>query len=161
MRNFLLVLLLPGLTGCIQKYVEHEHPVPTAAPSVNYAETELSRLARSIEHSLRTLAAAEQVPIATALNTDPLLTADGNMGKKITLDWSGPIQPLIQQLADMTGYQLKTFGNAPAIPVIVSVVATNTTIADVVKDAGLQAGARANVVVFPKNKVIELRYVRA
>jgi defect-in-organelle-trafficking protein DotD len=103
--------------------------------------------------------AATQTPyISHAINTAPLVAPQGGMGGSISIDWSGPIQPLLEKMAHMTQYKLKIMGNEPPIPIIVSVTAKNAVIADIIKNAGLQAGKRANIVVYPNTRIIELRY---
>lgn len=138
-------------------------PVRPAVPA-NYASQDicvhdrLSDTAIAVEKSLRILAAAQEPNVMNAINTAPLVTVRGGMGCKATLDWSGPIEPLLHEIARLTDYQVKILGNTPPIPVIVSINVENRVIADIVKDAGLQAGKRANLVVYPSSKIIELRY---
>jgi defect-in-organelle-trafficking protein DotD len=77
-----------------------------------------------------------------------------------SVDWSGPVEPLVQQLANVGNYQLRVLGKKPAIPVLVSVYDKNTMLADVIRDVGYQCGRRATIVVFPESRVIELRYAK-
>lgn len=119
---------------------------------------QLVAAARSIEKSLATLAAAQEISNIPVLNTAPLLTPEGGMGGTADIDWTGPIEPLLEKIASMTDYTLKTLGSKPTIPIIVSVTQNHAIIADILKNASLQAGKRASVVVFPANKIIELRY---
>lgn len=119
---------------------------------------QLVNAAKSIEKSLATLAAAQEISNMPVLNTAPLLTPEGGMGGTADIDWTGPIEPLLEKIASMTDYKLKILGSRPAIPIIVSVTQNHAIIADILKNASLQAGKRANIVVFPANKIIELRY---
>lgn len=119
---------------------------------------QLETTATSIEHSLLALAATQEPYISDAVNTNPLTTPQGGMGGTVTIDWSGPIEPLLEKVANMSQYKVKVMGNEPAVPIIVSITATNTTLADIIKNAGLQAGKRANIVVYPNSRIIELRY---
>ena len=121
----------------------------------------LEKTALSIEDSLRTLAAAQDQEPQHAINTDILVTPPGGMGGMASLDWSGPVEPLLDKLGHMTNYRVKVLGPIPPIPVIVTISARERVIADILKDAGLQAGKRANIVVYPKNRIIELRYLNA
>lgn len=120
---------------------------------------ELTRVAHSVQQSLRILAATKEPHELNAINTKPLITAEGGMGNRCTFDWSGPIEPLLVKVAKMTQYDVKVLGPTPPIPIVVTMMAENRRIADVVKDAGLQAGNRANIVVYPASRIIELRYV--
>ena len=122
---------------------------------------QLLQSAMAVEDSLRTLAAAQETEAQQAINTDILVTPQGGMGGKATLDWSGPIEPLLQRIAQMSTYRFKVLGPIPPIPVIVTIAAQDRVIADILKDAGLQASKRANIVVYPKHRVIELRYLNA
>lgn len=119
----------------------------------------LFETANSVDNSLRVLAHTQKIYPQQVINTEPLITAKGGMGGRATLDWSGPIEPLLQRIGDLTHYKLKVLGHSPAIPVIVSITAKDSLVADIVKDAGLQATKRANVVVYPNNRIIELRYL--
>jgi defect in organelle trafficking protein DotD len=114
--------------------------------------------AKSIEKSLAILAAAQEVNNVPVLNTAPLITAEGGMGSTADIDWTGPIEPLLEKIALMTNYNLKVMGNKPSIPIIISITQNHAIIADILKNASLQAGKRVNIVVFPANKIIELRY---
>lgn len=124
-------------------------------------DNELTKVAFSVQQSMRTLAASKEPHELNAINTDPLVTPEGGMGHRATLDWSGPIEPLLHRLGHMTRYNVKVLGPSPAIPVVVTLMAENRRIADILKDAGLQAGKRANLVVYPSSRIIELRYVPA
>ncbi len=114
--------------------------------------------ARSIEKSLATLAAAQELSNIPVLNTAPLLTTEGGMGGTADIDWTGPLEPLLEKIANMTDYNLKIMGTPTPVPIIVSITQSKAIVADILKNASLQAGKRVNIVVFPANRVIELRY---
>jgi defect-in-organelle-trafficking protein DotD len=86
--------------------------------------------------------------------------ASYGMAEPVSVDWTGPVESLIKQLATACNYRLRILGYQPAIPVLVTVNAKNEMIADVIRDVGYQCGRRANVVVFPESRVIELRYAK-
>ena len=132
----------------------------TVSTSVD-VDQRLTDVACAVQDSLRTLAASKEPYIQNAINTDPLVTPEGGMGIRTTLDWSGPIEPLLYELAHMSRYDVKVLGPSPAIPVVVTVMGEQRCIADLIKDAGLQAARRANVVVYPASRIIELRYIPA
>ncbi len=121
-------------------------------------ETELLATAQSIEQSLSTLAAAEKAENVPILNTTQLVTPEGGMGGTADVDWSGPIIPLVEKIAEMSDYRLKVLGNEPAIPILVSISAKQAVIADILQNASLQAGKRAHILVFPATRIIEVRY---
>lgn len=115
--------------------------------------------ALSVEESLRTLALTQQVNAKEPINTDILVTPQGGMGGVTSIDWSGPIEPLLEKIGNLTRYRVKVLGPIPPVPVIITLAAREQVIADILKDAGIQAGKRANLVVYPTSRVIELRYI--
>lgn len=131
---------------------------PKPSYQVSDVEYQLAKAALSIEDSLRTLAATQQIKAKNPINTDILITPQGGMGGLASIDWSGPIEPLLEKIGDMTHYRVKVFGPIPHIPLIVSISSRDRMVADILKDAGLQAGKRANLVVYPTSRIIELRY---
>lgn len=122
-------------------------------------EKQLKKTAISVEDSLRTLALTQQVYAKEPINTDILVTPQGGMGGTANIDWSGPIEPLLEKIGNLTHYRVKVLGSLPAVPIIVTLSARDQVIADILKDAGIQAGKRANLVVYPTSRVIELRYI--
>lgn len=83
------------------------------------------------------------------------------MGGLTSIDWSGPVEPLIQQIAQATQYRMRVLGRSPAIPVLVTVYSKNIMLGDALRDIGYQCGRRASVVIFPGSRVIELRYAKS
>lgn len=124
-------------------------------------EQKLIEAAKSVEHSLAILAMTQEASNPPVLNTGPLVTPEGGMGGTADIDWTGPIEPLIYKIANLTDYTVKTFGTAPAIPIVVSITQNKSVIADILKNASLQAGKKANIMVFPASRIIELRYVHS
>lgn len=148
MNKFLLTIPLAILfVGCSRTTYE-----------VSDVEYQLAKAALSVEDSLRTLAATQQIHAKNPINTDILITPQGGMGGLASLDWSGPIEPLLEKIGEMTRYRVKVFGPLPHMPLIVSISSRDRMVADILKDAGLQAGKRANLVVYPTSRIIELRY---
>lgn len=146
--NLSVTLLVVVLAGCAAR--------PTY--EVSDVEYQLAKAALSIEDSLRTLAATQQIHAKNPINTDILITPQGGMGGLASIDWSGPIEPLLEKIGEMTQYRVKVFGPIPHVPVIISIASRDRMVADILKDAGLQAGNRANLVVYPTSRIIELRY---
>lgn len=151
---FLSLLLLVGCQSGTQKANN------TNYPGVSPLENQLGSAAQSVSNSLRTLAKTQQNDGAiSVLETAPLVTPEGGMGGLVMLDWAGPIEPLLQKIARLTDYHLKILGVSPTPPILVSILAEERVVADILKDAALQAGKQANIVVYTRVKVIELRYL--
>ncbi len=122
------------------------------------AEVQLAEAAVSISHSLYHLAQVEQAANPHAKLSPPPNPNSYGMGRLASVDWSGPIEPLIKRLAKASHYTFKKLGRKPAIPIIVTINTKNTPMGDILRDAAFQAHSKADVLVFPKRHVIEVRY---
>lgn len=147
------ILIIAAITvgGCSSAKAPHDTPELKANGTLAAAATSVSR-------SLVELAQIEQAanPLAP-IEAEPNPASYG-MGATASVDWSGPIEPLINHLAEITGYRIRVTGNSPAIPVLVTVYAKNVPVADILRDAAYQCGKRAQVIVYPETKTLELRY---
>ncbi len=149
--------LTPTTSDCGNKTrCSKSKPDPISAETV---QEQLILTAQSIEQSLAVLAAAEEVDGPPIIKTAALVTPEGGMGGTADIDWTGPVGPLLYQLANITDYRLKTLGTEPAIPIIVSIAGKCLVIADILQNASLQTAKRAHILVFPENRLIELRYL--
>lgn len=131
---------------------------PTLA--IEDTNARLVEAATAISQSLNELKAIEKVS-SPPLNRKFLPYPTGYaMRELVSVDWSGPIQPLLQRIANRSGYQLRVIGRLPASPVLVSLTAQNTPLGYILRDADWQAGSQASVFVYPAIRVIELRYAK-
>lgn len=135
--------------------------VPTSlAPPADDAEVQLAEAATSISQSLTDLNAMEKT-LAPPVNCKCLpYPTSGDMCQLASIDWAGPIEPLLRRISWMTGFKLHVIGARPAIPVLVTISAKNTEIGYILRDANFQAASKASVCVYPGIRVIELRYGR-
>ncbi len=141
-------------SGCVHR----QYSLQPAAGS-DTAEVALAQTAQAINESLHNL---NQIKRATLPPGKSLVDVDSyTMPGRVSVDWSGPIVPLLQQLAGMQHYQLVVLGQEPAIPVVVSIFAKDKAAIDILRDIDLQAGDRASLRVLPARRVVELRYQRA
>jgi defect-in-organelle-trafficking protein DotD len=81
-----------------------------------------------------------------------------SLSQTVSIDWNGPIEPVLKQLAQTNHYRLKVLGNAPAIPILISLHADNDRFSEVIRNITYQSQKRATIQVYPKDKIIELRY---
>ncbi len=102
------------------------------------------------------LTPAQQVKMDKAANTkEPY-----GMTAKISFVWeAGPIQEVARQMAIRSGYEyMQPEGSVPAIPVMVKINAREQSIASILRDAGLQAGSRADIVVDEARRKVLVRF---
>jgi defect-in-organelle-trafficking protein DotD len=150
-RIYLTVCLI--LAGCASPPANHNlDPVTTSLAEASYS------VSRSIVSLSETAQAAHPLPALEA----PPSPASYGMANLTSIDWSGPVEPLVVQLAKAaaTPYRVRILGTRPAIPVIVTLYDKNRMVADVLRDVGYQCGRRATLVVYPDSRVIELRYAK-
>lgn len=134
----------------------------TAIPSGKTTSViELQEAAISAAKSIRKLDMASDVDPAVELKVEALDPNVIGMAQTISVDWHGPLVPLVKKIADIAHYRVKIFGDTPALPPLVSLTKTNTFLSDILKDATLQVNNRVRVVVYPSSQVIEVHYLHA
>lgn len=156
-RIALLISMLPLIVACASG--SKTNVVDVQPPTNNVDETaNLTEAAASVSRSLVNLAEVEQAahPL-TQLNPPPSPASYG-MAVNASIDWSGPVEPLVQQLAQAVKYQVRILGVKPSIPILVTLSERNAPVADILRDVAFQCGQRAELVVLPDSKVIEIRY---
>jgi len=156
---FVLSLAFFGLLGCQTKHINLA--LPSDDEDVRTAEVKLANSANEVSQSLQELAAIERTNHPAAKVPNPLNPDTVNMGQILSIDWTGPVAPLVRKIAKISQYRVRILGAEPAIPIIVSITATNTPLADILRDANYQCGQRANIAVYSANRIIELRYAKS
>lgn len=148
------------LTACA---VHNPKPIPQPQPIVDTTDTNntLAEAATSVSRSLVSLNQIEQAAQPPKRLEPDLDPASYGMGAITSVDWSGPIEPLLSHLAQVTGYKLRVVGSSPALPVLVTLSAQRVRAGDILRDAAYQCSKRAQVIVFVATHTIELRYAQA
>ncbi|HLB43608.1 MAG TPA: type IVB secretion system lipoprotein DotD [Gammaproteobacteria bacterium] len=127
---------------------------------VSKSEASLAEASYSVSRSVVDLAETAQAAHPLPSLAPPPSPTTYGMAGLTTVDWSGPVEPLVKQIAYAANYRVRVLGTAPAIPVLVTVYAKNTMLGDILRDVGYQCGRRATVTIFPESRVIELRYAK-
>ncbi len=141
------------IVGCSDPEVK---PVATEPDIVSLR---LSQSAEKAAKALDTIAHIEKyrTPAAPPLQDD-YATASQNLTQPISLRWSGPIEQVTRTLAERAGLRFRVKGRQPGVPLTVNVDAYQQPILQVLRDIGLQAGTRADVVVDQNEGVVEVSY---
>ncbi len=154
MKNRLAIVALPILlSACTTS-------TPPASAELGHMDASLSEASYSVSRAISSLSETAQASRPLPPLDPPPNPASYGMAGLTSIDWSGPVEPLLNQIARVTNYRLRVLGREPAIPVLVTIYDKNTMIADIVRDIGFQCGRRATVIVFPDSRVIELRYAK-
>lgn len=150
-----VIFLLTELTGCAKITGSEQKNVTKPDP----AEAKLAEAATLISHSLVSLAEIQQAATPPHPDYEPPDPASYGMSDLVSVDWSGPVEQVVMQIANATGYRLRVIGNKPNVAPMVTIAARNRQIGDILRDISFQSRNKTNIIVFPKTKVIELRYV--
>lgn len=135
-------------------------PKPPPGYDVSKSQASLAEASFAVSRSIVDLAAVAEAAHPLPNLAPPPSPSTYGMGGLTTVDWSGPVEPLLRQIAVAANYRLRVLGTEPGIPVIVTIYTKNTMLGDVLRDVGYQTGRRACVVVYPNSRVIELRYAK-
>jgi defect in organelle trafficking protein DotD len=135
-------------------------PKPPRGYNISKNEASLAEASYSVSHAIVDLAETAQAAHPLPSLAPPPSPATYGMAGLTTIDWSGPVEPLLKQMAAASNYRLRVLGTAPAIPLLVTVNAKNVMLGDVLRDVGFQCGRRGAVVIYPESRVIELRYAK-
>ncbi len=131
---------------------------PQVVASPDKVSLMLAESADKAANALQTLAAVEQAG-SPGVRVAPIADAPAELARAITINWVGPADQITKKLADRASYGFLTMGDAPPVPLVVSIDATNQPVIDVLRDIGLQMGERANLRVDSARRMIELHYV--
>jgi defect-in-organelle-trafficking protein DotD len=154
MKKTILLGLLISVSAC--GYAPNRaQPQLIAEP--DSVDLMLAEAADRATRALETLSAMEQakMPIK-AIATVP--NAPQELQRAVTFDWTGPIEPLVEELTRKAGYQYGIIGNRPVLPITVTMRATNKPLINVFRDIGIQMGARADLKVDGQSRMIEIQY---
>jgi defect-in-organelle-trafficking protein DotD len=150
----LVTIAISFLVLCACASTQPQNNTPTST------DVALAEASYSVSRSIVSLSEIAQSARPAPTMDPPPNPASYGMAGLTSVDWSGPVEPLIKQLTDASNYRLRVLGSKPAIPLLVSVYTKNMMVADLLRDIGYQCGRRATVVIFPDSRVVELRYAK-
>ncbi len=165
--RFLRVCILLGLitvstitlTGCADDDIENPAMLPVYATPVDPDPVGL-RLAQAAERATQAQNKMAQIEsFRTPLPTqDGLGTSLPGTAQITSVTWTGPIDQITRTLSEMAGLSFKVTGKEPPLPMIVSVNAHQEPISKILQDIGAQAGRRADLIIDPTNRTLDLHY---
>lgn len=150
---------LVGCAGSALRSAAPMGPVNQAAVSAQ-VQTQLQQAADSTQASLQELAAIEKLQYQNNISIPLQDVNDPALNQMVSLKWYGPIEPLLAEIASMSGYQLQVLGKPPILPILVNINTTSTSSSaiNIIRNADLQAGLKVAILIFPTQKIISLRY---
>jgi defect in organelle trafficking protein DotD len=157
-RPTVLLCICFLLTSCAYTpyYLKQKGGQGEATPDPSAAK--LAEAASSVSHSLQRLAEIEIATHPDAKLPPPPNPSQIGMDQLISVDWTGPVEPLLARIGKLSRYRVRVLGIQPAIPAIISVSEQDTLLADVLRNIELQMKHKGRIKLYPKSRVIELRY---
>jgi len=162
-RKLLLIpeiIFLAVLTGCTTaqntSVVQNENANVTLAQAASTISDSLSQADAVQRATTPPLALKKLVELENSDNSQAY-----GMSSLASIDWSGPIGPIVNRIAEAAHYKLRILGRPQALPVLISITAKNKPLGDILRDIDYQAGSKANIKVYPDSQIIELRYGRS
>ena len=76
-----------------------------------------------------------------------------------SIEYTGPCEPLIEQIARTADVRVNKIGNPTATPIIVSVSAKSAPLSEIVQNIAYQIQSHARISFNSDNKVIEIIYL--
>lgn len=153
MKRLLGAALLVGLSACSSA------PTVTTSPvGEDRTLQALERSAGDVSQSIRALAEVEQYDRFKKLPGPTAYAQVKDMAQLVTMPWDGPIESAARTLTGYAGYEFKVAGRSPIIPILVRIGPAPATISDHLRGIGMQAGSRADLFVYPQQRIVELRY---
>lgn len=144
------------LTSCIT------FPEDTPEPPPLMTQEQIAHAAGSIDRSLVALYEVERAkkPEDIGVKAEPYPEPIyPSLSQLVTVDWAGPVEPLLHDIAVLTDYRLKVMGHAPAIPVLVNIENDKITTHELLREIRAEVYLRADILIFPDSGVIELHYL--
>ena len=153
LKKIALYGVIPVLLSACATY----QPDPQLVAEPDPITLRLAEAADRAATSLNTLAAVEQTRTNTSL---PPLAAGApvELRRSITVDWVGPVDPIVKRLAERASYEFIETGKAPEVPIVVNISTRNEAVVEVLRDIGLQMKDRGTLKVDANKKVIEINY---
>lgn len=122
------------------------------------AQAQLSEAATSAGQSLQQLSAIQMATHPGVRMQKPISPKAG-LAKMAELNWNGPVQPIVSKIASAAHYRFRVLGNKPAVPIMINISTSNQrSLAEILRNVTYQAAGKARINVYPKSRLIELRY---
>lgn len=145
------------LSGCTAGYMGQDSK-PQLVAEPDKSSLMIADAADRATRALESLAAVEQVRTPAAASAAMVPNAPPELQRAVTLTWAGPVEPVAKDIAARAGYTFRTIGDQPPAPIIVTIDVYNQPMVQVLRDIGLQMGARADLRLDGNSRTVEIIY---
>ncbi len=148
------------LAGC-SKRLE-----PDEIQSAILIESSESRLDNLLDRAAETNLMVARIEAAASPDRAPMpaqdlppdVTLPDNLEQLISLDWTGPVEPLLKAIAEHIDYEYQVTGPAPAQPLIVTISRRDEPVWLLMRDVAISLTSSATVIVNPSRELVTLQY---
>lgn len=151
----LMIVLLTS--ACESLPVGFDNNTPQLVAEPDSVSAMLADAADRVATSMEKLAAVEYQR-SPGVAVAPVNNAPVELRRSITVNWVGPVEPIVQKLASRSSYNFIILGSPPPVPIVVSLDVENMPVVEVLRDIGLQMGVRADIRVDGNSRTIEIQY---
>lgn len=153
------------LSGCVPPVDEYEsdtapkiYITPTVSENNDETSSAIAEAARAATTSLQRLA---QLQYASQPKMDESFRQDFSveLSGLASIEYTGPCEPLLEQIARTAEVEVRKIGNPTATPVIVSVSAKSAPLSEIVENIAYQIQSHARISFNAETKVIEIIYL--
>ena len=146
------------------------HKQPTVnTPSINVpitsadaqTDTLINQAASSVSQSLTDMSATQTAAYPGVKVPPPLNAKSTGLSQTVTINWNGPVAPLLRKITETGHYKFQVIGKNIGIPALVSVNMKNATLASALRNIRYQVAQKADLIIYPKKRLVELRYFGA
>lgn len=156
-KNLILLIAVTAALGACTKpemeaappIIEVDQKIADAVDKASNANAAISEVEVATAAPVRAAPAAE-IPASVVLPPESI--------QPVTVDWNGPVENFLEDIADRAGYQFVKTGRAPANQVMITISAENEPLFGVIRRAGNMIHGYADIGFNPAAKKIELRY---
>ena len=78
--------------------------------------------------------------------------------RPFSFEWQGPVEPAVRKIAQHIGYQVRTVGVSPVVPVSVNIRVQKEACLLILREMGYQCRGKVDVHVDTASQTIEVRY---
>lgn len=121
-----------------------------------YAQAQMAEASTAVGHSLQQLSAI-QMAQHPGIRLPKVNNSKG-LSHLASLNWNGPVEPVVSHIAAAAGYHFRVLGRKPAIPVIITINSEHQTLGGILRNISLQAQPTATIKIDSNQQIIELRY---
>ncbi|AKP72734.1 putative DotD protein [Piscirickettsia salmonis] len=164
MKDFLIITcfsIIVILQGCSSQPIQVDPQLITGTQLEKNKEIKKALL-QAVAQTSKALASLSQIRRAQYPRQQVMPFKNihsSELNKKVSINWYGPINSIVKNIAEVIGFDYQEFGKPPKLPVLVNINYQSMPALTVLQNIELQANNKAMIEIVPDKKIISLRYM--